>query len=103
MHELILDSISMLAYRGSKIGRKDISMETYAHYIDGEWTPGSDHGPFDVRNPYDDSLYARAAAGTAPMGGVRDSGWGRHGKHAWEDLTDLIWVTVTRDQVELPI
>jgi acyl-CoA reductase-like NAD-dependent aldehyde dehydrogenase len=39
----------------------------------------------------------------APIGGVRDSGWGRHGEHAREDLTDLIWVTVRRDQVELPI
>jgi acyl-CoA reductase-like NAD-dependent aldehyde dehydrogenase len=39
----------------------------------------------------------------APMGGVRDSGWGRHGKHAWEDLTDTVWVTITRDQVKLPI
>jgi acyl-CoA reductase-like NAD-dependent aldehyde dehydrogenase len=39
----------------------------------------------------------------APMGGVRNSGWGRHGEHAREDLTDLIWVTVTRDQLELPI
>jgi acyl-CoA reductase-like NAD-dependent aldehyde dehydrogenase len=39
----------------------------------------------------------------APMGGVRNSGWGRHGERAKEDLTDLIWVTITRDQVELPI
>jgi acyl-CoA reductase-like NAD-dependent aldehyde dehydrogenase len=44
-----------------------------------------------------------ADAVVAPVGGVRNSGWGRHGKHAREDLTDLIWVTVTRDQVELPI
>jgi acyl-CoA reductase-like NAD-dependent aldehyde dehydrogenase len=39
----------------------------------------------------------------APMGGVRTSGWGRHGEHSREELTDLIWVTVTRDKVELPI
>jgi acyl-CoA reductase-like NAD-dependent aldehyde dehydrogenase len=39
----------------------------------------------------------------APMGGVRNSGWGRHGERAKEDLTDLIWVTVSRDRVELPI
>jgi acyl-CoA reductase-like NAD-dependent aldehyde dehydrogenase len=39
----------------------------------------------------------------APIGGVRDSGWGRHGSHAREDLTDLIWVNVRRDQVNLPI
>jgi acyl-CoA reductase-like NAD-dependent aldehyde dehydrogenase len=40
-------------------------MNTYTHYIDGKWTPSSDEATFDVRNPYDDSLYARAAAGTA--------------------------------------
>jgi len=40
-------------------------MDTYAHYIDGTWTPGSNQATFDVRNPYDDSLYARAANGTA--------------------------------------
>jgi acyl-CoA reductase-like NAD-dependent aldehyde dehydrogenase len=38
----------------------------------------------------------------APMGGVRNSGWGRHGEHAREDLTDLIWVTVRKNRVELP-
>jgi acyl-CoA reductase-like NAD-dependent aldehyde dehydrogenase len=39
----------------------------------------------------------------APIGGVRDSGWGRHGGHAREDLTDLVWVNVRNEQVELPI
>jgi acyl-CoA reductase-like NAD-dependent aldehyde dehydrogenase len=42
-------------------------------------------------------------AALAPFGGVRNSGWGRHGEHAREFLTDLIWVTVRRDQVEVPI
>ncbi|BCI51394.1 aldehyde dehydrogenase [Mycolicibacterium litorale] len=39
----------------------------------------------------------------APIGGVRDSGWGRHGAHAREDLTDLIWINVRNTPVELPI
>jgi acyl-CoA reductase-like NAD-dependent aldehyde dehydrogenase len=30
----------------------------------------------------------------APIGGVGASGWGRHGDHAVEDLTDLIWMNV---------
>ncbi len=30
----------------------------------------------------------------APIGGVRDSGWGRHGVHSREDLTDLVWINV---------
>jgi acyl-CoA reductase-like NAD-dependent aldehyde dehydrogenase len=49
------------------------------------------------------TLESVADAAVAPFGGVRNSGWGRHGEHAWEYLTDLIWVTVTRDQVEIPI
>ncbi len=28
----------------------------------------------------------------APMGGVKDSGWGRTGPHSIEDFTELIWV-----------
>ena len=28
----------------------------------------------------------------APMGGVKDSGWGRTGPHSIEDFTDLIWI-----------
>ncbi|WP_326837513.1 aldehyde dehydrogenase family protein [Amycolatopsis rhabdoformis] len=40
---------------------------------------------------------------TAPIGGVRDSGWGRHGTHAREDLTDLVWIEVRNDEVDLPV
>ncbi|MEU6602691.1 aldehyde dehydrogenase family protein [Streptomyces flaveolus] len=39
----------------------------------------------------------------APIGGVRDSGWGRHGSHALEDLTDLIWINARNEQADLPI
>jgi acyl-CoA reductase-like NAD-dependent aldehyde dehydrogenase len=39
----------------------------------------------------------------APIGGVRDSGWGRHGDHAREDLTDLVWINVRNDKAGLPI
>jgi acyl-CoA reductase-like NAD-dependent aldehyde dehydrogenase len=41
------------------------TVNTHTHYINGKWTPSADESTFDVRNPYDDSLYARAAAGTA--------------------------------------
>lgn len=40
-------------------------MDAYRHYINGKWTPSGDQATFDVRNPYNDSLHARAAAGTA--------------------------------------
>jgi acyl-CoA reductase-like NAD-dependent aldehyde dehydrogenase len=39
----------------------------------------------------------------APIGGVRDSGWGRHGVHSRDDLTDLVWVNVRNEEMELPI
>jgi hypothetical protein len=40
-------------------------VNTHTHYINGKWTPSADESTLDVRNPYDDSLYAQAAAGTA--------------------------------------
>jgi len=38
----------------------------------------------------------------APMGGVKDSGWGRTGPHSIEDFTDLIWVNARSTQREYP-
>ena len=38
----------------------------------------------------------------APVGGVRDSGWGRSGPHALDDFTDLIWVDVQAGRRSLP-
>ncbi len=32
----------------------------------------------------------------APVGGVKDSGWGRHGMEAVEEFTELHWVTIQR-------
>ena len=39
----------------------------------------------------------------APIGGVRDSGWGRTGPHSLHDFSDLIWVNVQSGQRSLPI
>jgi acyl-CoA reductase-like NAD-dependent aldehyde dehydrogenase len=39
----------------------------------------------------------------APIGGVRDSGWGRTGPYSIDDFTDLIWVNVQSGQRHLPI
>jgi acyl-CoA reductase-like NAD-dependent aldehyde dehydrogenase len=38
----------------------------------------------------------------APMGGVRDSGWGRTGPGSIEDFTDLIWVNVRSKPRQYP-
>ncbi|MEU3985567.1 aldehyde dehydrogenase family protein [Streptomyces sp. NPDC026672] len=40
----------------------------------------------------------------APIGGVRDSGWGRSGPYALADFTDVIWVNARRDlPTDLPV
>ncbi len=39
----------------------------------------------------------------APIGGVRDSGWGRTGPYCVDDFTDLIWINVQSGQRDLPI
>ena len=38
----------------------------------------------------------------APMGGVKDSGWGRTGPHSIEDFTDLIWINSRSTEREYP-
>ncbi|MEV6608137.1 aldehyde dehydrogenase family protein [Kutzneria sp. NPDC051319] len=39
----------------------------------------------------------------APIGGVRDSGWGRTGAYSMADFTDLVWINVESGQRTLPI
>jgi acyl-CoA reductase-like NAD-dependent aldehyde dehydrogenase len=38
----------------------------------------------------------------APMGGVRDSGWGRTGPESLADFTDVIWINATSRQRQFP-
>jgi acyl-CoA reductase-like NAD-dependent aldehyde dehydrogenase len=38
----------------------------------------------------------------APMGGVKESGWGRTGPHSIEDFTDLIWINSRSTQGQYP-
>jgi acyl-CoA reductase-like NAD-dependent aldehyde dehydrogenase len=38
----------------------------------------------------------------APMGGVRDSGWGRTGPRSLEDFSDLIWINCHSGQRQYP-
>lgn len=39
----------------------------------------------------------------APMGGVRDSGWGRTGPRSLDDFSDLIWINSHSGQRQYPI
>ena len=38
----------------------------------------------------------------APMGGVRDSGWGRTGPGSIDDFTDLIWINARSTPRQYP-
>jgi len=38
----------------------------------------------------------------APMGGVRDSGWGRTGPDSLDDFTDVIWINATSAEQHFP-
>jgi acyl-CoA reductase-like NAD-dependent aldehyde dehydrogenase len=54
------------------------------------------HGVVNVNSPtFNDELHA-------PVGGVRDSGWGRTGPHSLADFTDVIWMSTTSDQRHYP-
>ena len=39
----------------------------------------------------------------APIGGVRESGWGRTGPYSIHDFTDLVWINVQSGERPLPI
>ena len=38
----------------------------------------------------------------APMGGVRDSGWGRTGPDSLAEFTDVIWINTTSSERQFP-
>jgi acyl-CoA reductase-like NAD-dependent aldehyde dehydrogenase len=38
----------------------------------------------------------------APMGGVRDSGWGRTGPRSLDDFSDVIWINAHSGQRQYP-
>jgi len=61
-----------------------------------ELAPTLQHGIVNVNSPtVNDEIHA-------PMGGVRDSGWGRTGPGSIADFTDVIWINATSDQRALP-
>lgn len=61
-----------------------------------ELAPTMLHGIVNVNSPtVNDEIHA-------PMGGVRESGWGRTGPDSLADFTDVIWINATSDQRFLP-
>jgi len=61
-----------------------------------ELAPKILHGIVNVNSPtVNDEIHA-------PMGGVRDSGWGRTGPDSLADFTDVIWINTTSSRREFP-
>ncbi|MFC8519342.1 aldehyde dehydrogenase family protein [Streptomyces sp. NPDC057257] len=61
-----------------------------------ELAPRLQHGIVNVNSStVNDEIHA-------PMGGVRDSGWGRTGPDSLADFSDVIWINATSDQRILP-
>jgi len=47
-------------------------------------------------------LAAELSASHAPMGGVRDSGWGPTGPRSLDDFSDVIWINSHSGQRQYP-
>jgi len=61
-----------------------------------ELAPTVLHGIINVNSPtVNDEIHA-------PMGGVRDSGWGRTGPDSVADFTDVIWINTTSSERTFP-
>jgi len=61
-----------------------------------ELAPEVQHGIVNVNSPtVNDEIHA-------PMGGVRDSGWGRTGPDSIADFTDVIWINATSRERQFP-
>src|SRR6202041_2159299 len=61
-----------------------------------ELAPKVLHGIVNVNSPtVNDEIHA-------PMGGVRDSGWGRTGPDSAADFTDVIWINITSSERTFP-
>jgi hypothetical protein len=55
------------------------------------------HGIVNVNSPtVNDEIHA-------PMGGVRDSGWGRTGPDSLAGFTDVIWINTTSSERQFPV
>jgi hypothetical protein len=48
------------------------------------------------------SYFGLTSSILAPMGGVRDSGWGRTGPRSLDDFSDLIWINSHSGQRQYP-
>jgi acyl-CoA reductase-like NAD-dependent aldehyde dehydrogenase len=59
-------------------------------------------GIINVNSPAVRPLRRSTTRFTPPMGGVRDSGWGRTGPSTLDDFNDVIWINLHSGQQEYP-
>jgi acyl-CoA reductase-like NAD-dependent aldehyde dehydrogenase len=72
------------------------SILTGSPYRGFEMAPCVQTGIVNVNSPtVNDEIHA-------PMGGVRDSGWGRTGPDSIADFTDVIWINVVSEERQYP-
>jgi acyl-CoA reductase-like NAD-dependent aldehyde dehydrogenase len=70
-----------------------LARDTYKAF---ELAPKILHGIVNINSPtVNDEIQA-------PMGGVRDSGWGRTGPDSVADFTDVIWINSTSSERQFP-
>jgi acyl-CoA reductase-like NAD-dependent aldehyde dehydrogenase len=70
-----------------------LAADTYKAF---QLAPKIMHGIVNVNSPtVNDEIHA-------PMGGVRDSGWGRTGPDSLADFTDVIWINTTSGERQFP-
>jgi acyl-CoA reductase-like NAD-dependent aldehyde dehydrogenase len=93
-----------------------IDVKDYRYFADHQWRNAKDDHFFEVHEPYKAfEMAPKILAGIvnvnsptvndeihAPMGGVRDSGWGRTGPRSLDDFSDVIWINSHSGQRQYP-
>ena len=87
------DAVAVANRVGYGLTSSILSRDTYKAL---ELAPKILHGIVNVNSPtINDEIHA-------PMGGVRDSGWGRTGPDSLADFTDVIWINATSSERQFP-
>ena len=64
-----------------------------------EATPTTEGAGFKVRRSFPGAVTSDTSD---PIGGVRESGWGRTGPDSRADFTDIIWINTTSSERQFP-
>jgi acyl-CoA reductase-like NAD-dependent aldehyde dehydrogenase len=87
------DAVAVANRVGYGLTSSILARDTYKAF---ELAPQILHGIVNINSPtVNDETHA-------PMGGVRDSGWGRTGPDSLADFTDVIWINSTTSERQFP-